>query len=222
MPEEVEPALDLAAVLARPEVPAELAAWAATVPPEQLWSECPRPDWLLWIALQHGMEDDARRRRVIGATSAALGVDRAIRPGHWWSRLFRLAPDSREVARAWARGDGPEAADVDPARLDDLSNGAALGLVAAVPLVAWGWLRGGLGEALVEPIMWLIVLALTPLFYAGSRGLRRRKLRRALARWSYPTDGAALFDELREATAVAPTAARKLAAIWFRRRMPQP
>lgn len=73
---------------------AEARAWARATPgtPEELWSTCPRGDWLLWLAMRAGVD----RRVVVLAACDCADLGRGT---------DGVARDLLEVARRWARGE---------------------------------------------------------------------------------------------------------------------
>lgn len=80
----------------------EARAWAAGTPgtPEELWSTCPRGDWLLWLAMRAGVD-----RRVV--VLAACDCAETATP-HLTDSTRGPALAAIETARRWARGEATQ------------------------------------------------------------------------------------------------------------------
>lgn len=81
---------------------AEAREWARATPgtPEELWSTCPRGDWLLWLAMRAGVD-----RRVV--VLAACDCAETATP-HLADSSRGLALTALEVTRKWARGEATQ------------------------------------------------------------------------------------------------------------------
>jgi len=89
-------AKDFAAALRRLGACGEARVWASGRTLQQAWAECPRGDWLLWLAGRAGVE---RKVVVLAACACARLALKHVRPGE--ERPLRAV----ETAEAWARGD---------------------------------------------------------------------------------------------------------------------
>lgn len=217
-------AVALGELLARPDMPPELAAWARDQASlDQAWQECPRADWLLWIAAAPPATE-ARQRQLVGAASAALEITTSRRK--WWRKLLHLSPWPQEVGQLWARGDAPKHVDVASHRWEDAKNGIVLTaavVLPATPVVYYALAAHGGLAWLTQPLLGLAALALIPTFQLLCQHLRRRALRRALERFTYASDGEALFTALRADVAGSATGPwRRLGAMMFRGQMKRP
>jgi len=88
--------IDLSALLTRLDACREGREWAAGKTPEQAWAECPRGDWLLWLAGLLGID----RKVLVHATCACA---RLALPHVPTGELRPLK--SIEAAERWARGE---------------------------------------------------------------------------------------------------------------------
>ena len=121
--------IDLSALLARLHACSEARDWSAGKTLEQAWAECPRGDWMLWLAGHL----DIDRKVLVRAACACARLALPFVPADETRPLKAI-----EAAEAWTRGEAT-IEDVRAARVARVARAAALAAAAACAAAEAAW-----------------------------------------------------------------------------------